>query len=148
MPEDSSMSELEPTKPQTARCEGVTPILRVRSLQTSLEYYVRVLGFKVSWREPGVIAAVSRDRAAIMLCQGDQGNPGAWVWIGVDDAAALFDEYTAKGATIKLEPTNYPWACEIHVEDPDRNVLRFGSEPKADRPFSAWVPWNRDAARG
>jgi len=102
-----------------------------------------VLGFKVHWHTPGM-ASVSRDRADLMLCQGDQGNPGTWVWIGVADAAALYAEYTAKGATIRLPPTNYPWAYEIHVEDPDGHVLRFGSEPKEDRPFSAWVAWYQE----
>jgi hypothetical protein len=84
------------------------------------------------------MAAVSRDRAVIMLCEGDQGNHATWVWIGVNDAAVLFDEYTAKGATVRLAPTNYPWAYEMQIEDPDGHVLRFGSEPKVDRPFGEW----------
>jgi hypothetical protein len=88
-----------------------------------------------------IMASVSRDRATFMLCEGDQGHPGTWVWIGVEDAAALFEEYAAKGATIRLAPINYPWAYEMHVEDPDCHVLRFGSEPKEDCPFSAWVAW-------
>ena len=27
------------------------------------------------------------------------------------------------------EPMNYPWALEFQIEDPDGNVIRFGSEP-------------------
>ena len=27
------------------------------------------------------------------LSEGDQGNPGSWVWIGVEDADALFNQY-------------------------------------------------------
>lgn len=132
------MSAEEAPNVTAARVEGVTPILRVRSLQASIDYYVRVLGFMVDWHEPGIMASVSRGGCGIMLCEGDQGNPGTWVWIGVEDAAMLFDEYSAKGATIRLRPTNYPWAYEMQVEDPDRHVLRFGSEPKTDRPFGAW----------
>jgi hypothetical protein len=30
-----------------------------------------------------------------------------------------------------MPPTNFPWALEMHVEDPDGNVLRLGSEPKS-----------------
>jgi hypothetical protein len=37
---------------------------------------------------------------------------------------------------ILLPPTNFPWALEMQVEDPDGNVLRIGSEPKTDRPFA------------
>jgi catechol 2,3-dioxygenase-like lactoylglutathione lyase family enzyme len=126
----------------STRMEGSTPILRVRSLAESVDHYVGVLGFAVDWRERAT-ASVSRDDAHVMLCEGDQGNPGTWVWIGVDDCERLFAEYTNRGATIRLPPTNYPWAYEIHVEDPDGHVLRFGSEPREDRPFSTWVFWYR-----
>ncbi len=132
------MSGTEATRSTAAGFEFIVPILRVRSLPASIDYYVRVLGFKVDWHEPRIMAFVSRNRCGIMLCEGDQGNPGTWVWIGVEDAAMLFDEYTAKGATIRLAPTNYPWAYEMQIEDPDGHVLRLGSEPKTDRPFGEW----------
>ena len=63
--------------------------------------------------------------------------PGSW--IGVSDAATLFDEIRAKGATIRLAPTNFPWAYEMQVEDPDGHVLRFGSDPLEDEPFGDWI---------
>ena len=141
------MSAPEASIPPAVRFDGSVPILRVRSLQASLEYYTKVLGFKVDWGHESVMASVGRDRAHIMLCQGDQGNPGTWVWVGVDDAEALFHEYSASGATIRLAPTNYPWALEIHVTDPDGHVLRLGSDPREDRPFDDWVCWYRDRAR-
>ena len=120
--------------------EGVAPILRVRDLVASVGYYVDILGFKVSWSVPRIMASDSRGRAHIMLCEGDQGT---WVWVGVSDAESLFEEYKASGAMIGLAPTNYQWACEIHVKDLDGHVLRFGSEPLGDRPFSKWVVWYR-----
>ena len=113
--------------------ECVIPILRVRSLAASIEHYVSVLGFTVDWQEPGAMGSVSRDRHAIMLCEGGQGNPGTWVWIGVEDVEPLHEEYRAKGAVIRLPPTDRPWAHEMQVEDPDGHVLRFGSDRKADR---------------
>lgn len=138
------MSELparEPTKAAAVRFEGAVPILRVRNVQASIDHYVRVLGFTLDWHNPLVMASVSRDRASVMFSEGHQGHPGTWVWFGVEDAAALFDEYRAGGADIRLPPTNYPWAFEMHVVDPDGHVLRFGSEPLNDRPFSSWVAW-------
>jgi predicted enzyme related to lactoylglutathione lyase len=42
----------------------------------------------------------------------------------------LYEQYKARGVKIRLPPTNYPWALEMHIEDPDGNVLRIGSEPK------------------
>jgi catechol 2,3-dioxygenase-like lactoylglutathione lyase family enzyme len=133
----------EAPKLTSTRFEGVTPIFRVRNLAASLDYYVRVLGFKVDWEYHG-IASVSRDRCGIFLCEGDQGNPGTWVWIGVEDAEALFHEYSAQGATIRHPPTNYKWAYEMQIADPDGNVLRMGSEPKPDQPFGEWLDMRGD----
>jgi predicted enzyme related to lactoylglutathione lyase len=116
--------------------EGVTPILRVRDLQASVDYYVKVLGFTINFFEG--IASVSRDRCGIFLVEGDQGNPGTWLWIGVEDVDALFAEYRGTGAKIRQPPTNFDWACEMQVEDLDGNVLRMGSEPKPDQPIGPW----------
>ena len=78
---------------------------------------------------------MSRDGAGIYLCQGAQGVPGTWVWVGMGDVAKLYEAYRAGGASIRGEPQNYPWAYEMQVVDPDNHVLRFGSEPRADLPF-------------
>lgn len=119
--------------------EGVTPILRVNSLAASLDYYVRILGFKVDWQDSTIFASVSRGRCHLFLSQGDQGHPGGWAWIGVSDCEALFEEYQRTGAKIRNPPNNFYWALEMQVEDPDGNVLRFGSEPKKDEPIGQWL---------
>jgi uncharacterized glyoxalase superfamily protein PhnB len=62
-----------------------------------------------------------------------------WVWIGVEDVQALFVELKGRGARINHAPRNYPWALEMHVQDPDGHVLRFGSEPLSERPFDEWA---------
>ena len=116
----------------TVAVECITPILRVESLPASIRYYVEVLGVGVEWgSEAGSeMASVSRDGHSIMLCQGGQGQPGSWVWIGVDDIQPLFERYKRNGAKFRQAPLNRPWAYEMQVEDPDGHVLRFGSEPK------------------
>jgi catechol 2,3-dioxygenase-like lactoylglutathione lyase family enzyme len=121
-----------------ARFEGLNPIFRVQDLSQSVDYYVNVLGFKVDFHATGIITSVSRDRCAIFLVEGDQGHPGGWVWIGVSDVELLLQEYESKGARIRHPPTNYSWAYEMQVEDPDGNVLRFGSEPKKGQPIGEW----------
>jgi catechol 2,3-dioxygenase-like lactoylglutathione lyase family enzyme len=133
------MSPIEPPVRSPAVFGGVNPIFRVRDLSASTEYYVSVLGFKIDFHGPGTITAVSRGRCGLFLVQGDQGNFGAWVWIGVSDVGALFDEYQSQGAKIRHPPTNYSWAYEMQVEDPDGNVLRIGSDPKEDEPFGEWL---------
>lgn len=115
--------------PDRVRFEGSQPILRVESMETALLFYVDVLGFEnADWGTEG-FTSISRDGAAIYLCRGNQGRGGAWIWIGVEDAQKLHDELKARGATIREGPTNYRWALEFRVEDPDGNVIRFGSEP-------------------
>jgi catechol 2,3-dioxygenase-like lactoylglutathione lyase family enzyme len=120
-------------------CGGATPIFPVESLPAAIAYYVNALGFKLDWEGPGIFASVTRDRCHIFLCQGDQGHAGTWTWIGVDDAALLAAELRARGAKIRHAPTNYPWAYEMQVEDPDGNVLRFGSDPKEGEPYGEWL---------
>ncbi|MBV8753549.1 MAG: hypothetical protein JO309_01575 [Pseudonocardiales bacterium] len=73
---------------------------------------------------------MSRDGKSIMLCEGAQGQPGVWLWVGVEDADAFFAEFEAKGAHIRSPPQNFDWAYEFQVEDPDGHVLRVGGEPK------------------
>jgi catechol 2,3-dioxygenase-like lactoylglutathione lyase family enzyme len=111
------------------RFEHAAPILNVADMARSVDYYVRVLGFlNAGWRDDE-FTCVSRDGARIYLSHGGQGQPRTWVWIGVDDVAALYDEYTRSGAIIMDAPRNYRWAYEMRVTDPDGHVLRFGSDP-------------------
>jgi predicted lactoylglutathione lyase len=114
--------------------ECIVPILRVADVSLSADYYVHALGFKIDWqhRDSGyAILGVSRDDCPIYLCEGDQGNPGTWVWIGVEDVDQLYDEYSESGAIISKTPTDYPWAREMHVSDLDGHVLRIGSDSKS-----------------
>lgn len=109
--------------------EHSTPILRVDDIEASVRFYVDLLGFTNADWGTDDFTCVTRDGAAFYLCRGGQGRGGAWAWVGVADTQALYDEYTARGVAIRMLPTNYPWALEMHVEDPDGNVVRFGSEP-------------------
>lgn len=109
--------------------EGSTPILWVSDMAASVRYYVEVLGFtNAAWGNDD-FTSVNRGGAGIYLCRGGQGQPGTWVWIGVEDAAAVYEEYRAAGAKIRQPPVRRPWALEFQVEDPDGHVLRLGSDP-------------------
>jgi catechol 2,3-dioxygenase-like lactoylglutathione lyase family enzyme len=125
--------------PQTSgsptKFECASPILNVAEMSRSVRYYVDVLGFEnASWGDDD-FTSVNRDGPGIYLCRGGQGQPGTWVWVGVEDVDALYEEYKTAGAIFRHAPENYPWAYEMKVEDPDGHVLRFGSEPRADMPF-------------
>jgi catechol 2,3-dioxygenase-like lactoylglutathione lyase family enzyme len=122
---------------------GVRPILRVQSVEASINYYTHQLGFRLDWQTPW-FASVSRGRCVIFLSQGDQGHAGGWVWVGVGDADALLEEYRSTGAKVRHLPTNYSWAYEMQVEDLDGNVLRFGCDPKSDKTVGEWLDMRGD----
>jgi predicted enzyme related to lactoylglutathione lyase len=88
------------------RFEFSAPILNVSDMSVSLRYYVDVLGFKNADWGSGNFTYVSRDSAGIYLCRRGQGQAGTWVWIGVEDVEALYQEYKASGATIRHPPEN------------------------------------------
>ena len=114
--------------------ETVIPILQVKDMAASIDYYATRLGFVEEW-QAGDMAAVGRDGFSIYFNQGEQGQPGTWVWIGVEDVDTLYAEYQASGATMHQTPKNYPWGFEMRIADPDGHILRFASGPKDDLPF-------------
>ncbi|HWY33845.1 MAG TPA: VOC family protein [Nitrosopumilaceae archaeon] len=118
------------------RLENVSPILYVKDMSRSLAFYVEILGFKNAEWGNEYFTSINRDSKGLYLCKGGQGLPGTWVWIGFDgDLFALHLKLKLKGVTIKLPPTNFSWAYEMQVEDPDGHVLRFGTDPNDKEPF-------------
>ncbi|WP_051651237.1 glyoxalase superfamily protein [Brevundimonas bacteroides] len=121
-----------------------TPILRVADQARALAYYTDILGFSREWGDE-YSSSVRRGEATIMLATGDQGQGEAWLYLGVDDVDALHDEIAPKGAIVRTGPANYPWgARELHVEDTEGNVIRFGSDATGE-PDGDWI--DTDGAR-
>ncbi|WP_298162862.1 glyoxalase superfamily protein [Brevundimonas sp.] len=115
-----------------------TPILRVADQERALAYYKDVLGFTQEWGDQ-YSASVRRGEAVLMLATGDQGGGEGWLYVGVDDVDALRDEIAPRGAIVRTGPANYPWgARELHIEDTEGNVLRFGSDATGE-PDGDWI---------
>jgi uncharacterized glyoxalase superfamily protein PhnB len=115
----------------TKQIECVVPIVSVASIAQSIEYYGQCLGFQVDWQYRDgkyAISGISRDGHAIYLCEDDQGNPGTWIWMGVERVDQLYEEFRTSGANIIMAPTEFPWGCEFRVSDLDGHVIRFGGE--------------------
>ena len=112
-----------------AEISCAVPILNVRKLAASQRYYREALGFHVDWEDgdPADFGSVSRGHGVLFLCQGCQGTPGAWAMMFTPDVDRLYKEFVAHNALIRMPPTTMPWHLrEMHVSDPDGNVLRFG----------------------
>ncbi len=117
--------------------ENITPILYVKDMSRSLAFYLDILGFKkAEWGDEN-FTSIGRDNSGLYLCKGGQGNPGTWIWIGFDgDIISLHQKLISKGVTIKLPPTNFSWAYEMRVQDPDGHILRFGTDPNDKEPYA------------
>ena len=106
------------------------PIFGVKDLRASQRYYRDALGFKLDWDhgEPADFGSVSRGDGQIFLSQVGEGRGGSWSMMFVRDVDKLHAELVEKHAIIKMPPTDMPWGLrEMQVEDPDGNVMRFGS---------------------
>ena len=126
-------------KPESAtnfRIENISPILMVNDMAESLRFYVELLGFsKADWGDEN-FTSINRDNTGLYLCKGGQGIPGTWIWIGFDgDIYQLHDRLKTNGVKIKLPPTNFSWALELQIEDPNGHILRLGTNPDTSRPF-------------
>ena len=118
--------------------KAITPILCVDNVVSSLEHYSKVLGFEIewSWSEEGfgkgipTFACVKRGEVCFFLAQQNQGTPGAWASLFLDNADELdsvFQEYQLSGADIVEEPIDKPWGMrEMLVKDIDGNTFRIG----------------------
>ena len=105
-------------------------------MAASLSFYVDILGFKKADWGTENFSSVSRGNACLYLCRDGQGHPGTWIWLGIDgNIFELHKHLQSLGVTIKLPPTNFWWALEMHIQDPDGHVLRIGTEPDELKPF-------------
>lgn len=112
------------------RVETIQPVLRVEDMRLAVRFYVDVLGFMEAEWGTDEFSSVGRDSASLYLCRRDQGRGAAWIWIGIDDVDPLYRDLKQRGVEILLPPTDFEWAREMRVADPDGNVLRFGSAPQ------------------
>ena len=120
---------------------GGHPILNVKNVAVSLDYYCNRLGFEKDFSWPPyceareqthpTFAQVSRGRFSVMLAQEAQGGPAMWMYLDIaslEDLTALHQECLAKAAKITEPPTDKPWNMrEMLIEDVDGHILRIGA---------------------
>jgi catechol 2,3-dioxygenase-like lactoylglutathione lyase family enzyme len=109
--------------------ENTIPVLPVRDLERSIEFFQQTLGFKLEWKTSAV-CSVARDGCSIMLQRSLEGLR-ATVWIGLEDDS-LYAQLMRSGATIIQGPTKQRWAHEMKIADPDGNTLWLGTDPDSD----------------
>jgi uncharacterized glyoxalase superfamily protein PhnB len=117
----------------------IVPVFFTTDIPRTLEYYKEKLGFAVlgTWQDPPVYAIIARDQHAIHF-RGEeppQPSPEKYgeelldAYVHVEDADALYAEFTAKGVEFTRGLGNMPWRCrEFVVKDCDGRLLAFGAD--------------------
>ncbi|MDH3665651.1 MAG: VOC family protein [Paracoccaceae bacterium] len=117
--------------------EGIAPIVPVRDVPASMDFYTDVLGFELrAGLDDGSFALLARGEAGVILLPGDEAalaatanNISAYIW--VSDLMALWDELKPRRDTLPegrvRPPVEQPYGMrEFHVKDPDGFLIFFG----------------------
>ena len=109
------------------RLEFVAPVWPMTDVDRTVEHYRR-LGFTVEVWNPEYVM-VERDGVELhlgLMPDHDPKRTAGCVWMLVDDADALYDEWSDIGDTRAPVDTDYKVREGAHI-DPDGNLFRFGS---------------------
>lgn len=116
---------------------GATPILFVRDVTASADFYAGKLGFGIDFLhgKPPFYGAISRDGACLHLRHVRQPNFAALAaeeaslilaTIEVGNVKALFAEFEARGVDFPQTLMKQAWGgTDFQVRDPDGNVIAF-----------------------
>jgi uncharacterized glyoxalase superfamily protein PhnB len=116
----------------------IAPQFFTSNIPRTLTYYEDKLGFKClgTWQDPPVYAIVARDQQAIHFrcAEPPTANPNKYsdelldAYVFIEDADALYAEYTARGVEFTRGLANMPWdSREFVVKDCDGRLLAFGT---------------------
>jgi catechol 2,3-dioxygenase-like lactoylglutathione lyase family enzyme len=128
---------------------SVAPYFLVDDVVATANWYRDQLGFSYErfWGCPPAFCMVYRSGVILMLSQFERTAPmrpnrladpenGAWdAYVWVDDADALYEEYTAKSVTIARPICDQPYGNrDFDVEDCNGYRICFGSDMASPSP--------------
>lgn len=124
---------------------GSAPILLVRDVAASANYYRDEVGFSINglWGEPPGFCILERDAYCLMLSCVDNEDAirphytfveNMWnVYFWVNDARAMYEELKKRGAKIDYELCDQPYGCrEFGIQDLDGYDIAFGQDLGVD----------------
>jgi uncharacterized glyoxalase superfamily protein PhnB len=118
----------------------IAPQFFTTDLTATLRYYSERLGFECvgTWQDPPVYAIVARDehRIHFRCAEPPTQHPDKYddelldAYLFVDDADALYAEYSARGVAFARALADTLWhSREFVVKDCDGRLLAFGASP-------------------
>ncbi len=113
-------------------------VLAVKDLHRIAAYFRDVLGFRVLWEDGTDWRLVQRENVRFMIghCPDDKpaaeiGDHSLVAYVNVDDVDRLHEEVAARGAVIRIAPTDRPWGMrEMIVATPEGHRILFGQDLK------------------
>jgi uncharacterized glyoxalase superfamily protein PhnB len=123
-----------------ARLKTAIPVLASDNVASSVDYFVRVLGFEQQWiwGDPPVYAGlrsgdaliyVSHDPDLASAIQNMHLAPDVFFW--VDDIESLHARHAASGAEIVERLETKPWGTRQYtVRQPNGYLLKFASDAR------------------
>lgn len=115
--------------PAPAVLEAAVPILAVRDLAEALDYYQRVLGFRMGWTwgEPVRLASLCRDRVEVNLAQAAEPLTVSKVYVHMTGADGYYEQVRTAGARVAVPLADRVYGMrDFRVVDPSDNELSFG----------------------
>ena len=127
------------TKPDL-RLQNLVPVLDVRDVDESIEFYRSALGFsvndKVEWGGRTEWALLRSGQVQLMLCasqdddgQDERAQSDSVFFVYLDDADALHVSMPAQRAESTENATNGRGNGDFYLTDPDGYVLWFSNRP-------------------
>ncbi len=119
--------------------KSIVPILFVRDVSASADFYREKLGFNVDFLHgtPPFYGSVSRGAVCLHLRFVRQPNFAELAareislilaTIEVSDVQAIYEELNERGVEFAQTPTKQPWGgTDVLIRDPDGNVISFVS---------------------
>jgi uncharacterized glyoxalase superfamily protein PhnB len=117
---------------------AVAPIFQVADLQRSIDFYTRVLGFKVEWTagEPPDRASLCRDSVEITI-ETDPAPVRAKAYVYVSGVDEIYSRAAAAGANVTVPLADRFYGMrDGRIADPDGNELHVGEALKTSAPAS------------
>jgi catechol 2,3-dioxygenase-like lactoylglutathione lyase family enzyme len=131
---------------------AIIPIVRCRRMETSIDFYTKVLDFECvedgGDRDPTFSVLMRGGSLLFLSSHAGDGTFGQAIVALTDNVHALFHKFRTRGlqtpgnpdapAEVHEGPINQSWGTrELYVDDPDDNTLRFvegfGIGPSAER---------------
>lgn len=112
----------------------MSPQLSVVSIERSLEFYTKKLGFSLDFRYEDFYAGIMKDGHSIHLKSGDipdlntKNRDDLDITFSVDNIVRLYEEFLRKSIDIIQPLRDMPYGREFYIADPDGNHLAFLQE--------------------